>query len=230
MILVFDLDDTLYPEATYVDSGFAAVADMLGPRLGSPPADVHGRLNELLAQHGRGHVFDLLLAEHGVESADLVRECVDAYRAHSPAIALGDDVRVMLECLAGLPGQRLYLVTDGDPDVQARKIAALGVAPLFTGIYRTWAFGRDAGKPSLHCFELIREREQCAWADLTYVGDDPSKDFVGLRRVGARTVRVHTGRCAAVQAEPGFDADEHVDSVTDVPALLGIGLAPDSGG
>ena len=35
-ILVFDLDDTLYPELSYVHSGFRAVAAFLGPVLGVP--------------------------------------------------------------------------------------------------------------------------------------------------------------------------------------------------
>lgn len=227
MILVFDLDDTLYDESTFVDSGFAAVAAMLSPRLGTPPSILHERLRSLLLTHGRGHLFDLLLAEYGGEDPDLVRECVSTYRTHTPAISLTDPVRAML---AGLAGHRLYLVTDGDPDVQARKIAALGIAPYFAETYRTGAYGPDAGKPSLTCFELIRAREKCAWPDIAYVADDPSKDFVNLRKVGARTIRVHTGRCAQATAERGFDAEEHVDTVTEVPALLGVELERPQGG
>ena len=35
-VLVFDLDDTLYPELSYVHSGFRAVAAFLSPLLGVP--------------------------------------------------------------------------------------------------------------------------------------------------------------------------------------------------
>lgn len=227
MPLVFDLDDTLYDESTFVDSGFRAVASMLAGRLDTSSDSLHTRMTELLQEHGRGAVFDLLLGEHGVVNPALVQECVAAYRAHEPDIRLADPVRAML---ARLAPQGLYLVTDGDPDVQARKILALGLSPYFVESYRTWAFGRAAGKPSLHCFGLIREREACDWTELTYIADDPRKDFVNLRRVGARTIRVHTGRFAEVVAEPGFDAELHARSVTDVPALLGIGLAGPSGG
>lgn len=219
MILVFDLDDTLYDESTFVESGFGAVARMLAPRLEVPPHVLQARMRELLRDHGRGRVFDLLLAEHGDIDPALVEECVRAYRGHVPDIALAPGVR---EMLAGLTHEHLYLVTDGDPDVQGRKIAALGLEPYFVEMFRTWSFGPDAGKPSLHCFTLIRERENCDWPDITYVGDDPSKDFVSLRAVGARTVRVHTGRCADAVADAGYDADEHVAAVTDVPSLLGI--------
>lgn len=225
MILVFDLDDTLYDEATFVDSGFDAVAHLLSPTLGASAHELHERMRDLLAEYGRGQVFDRLLDEHAVADPDVVAACVAAYRSHIPAITLAAPVRDMLAALSARPGQPLYLVTDGDPGVQGRKIEALGLAPYFAETYRTWSFGRAAGKPSLHCFELIREREHCSWADMVHVADDPSKDFVSLRKVGARTIRVHTGRCAAVEAAPGFDAAQHADTVTDVPTLLGIDLA-----
>ena len=36
-VLVFDLDDTLYPEISYVHSGFRAVAAFLSPLLACRP-------------------------------------------------------------------------------------------------------------------------------------------------------------------------------------------------
>ena len=221
MIVVLDLDDTLYHEATYVDSGMRAVAAFLAPRLAVPPDALADDLRRVLARDGRGAVFDTVLAERGVHDDALVAACVEAYRAHSPQIALRDDVRAMLVALAPYGP---YLVTDGDPGVQQRKIDALGIEPLLAGTYRTWVYGRDAGKPSLHCFELIRERTGVSWAELAYVADDPSKDFVSLNGVGATTVRVHRGRCSNVVAAPGFDALLHVDDVTQAPAALGLDL------
>ncbi len=221
MIVVLDLDDTLYDEATYVDSGMRAVAAFLAPRLGEPVETLTDDLRRVLARDGRGAVFNAVLAEHGGDDPVLVAACVEAYRTHTPALAMRDDVRAMMGALAPYGP---YLVTDGDPGVQQRKVDALGIAPLFAGTYLTWAYGPAAGKPSLHCFELIRSREDVAWTDLAYVADDPSKDFVALNEVGATTVRVHRGRHAHVEAAPGFDARLHVDDVTDAPAALGLAL------
>lgn len=219
MILAFDLDDTLYDERTFVYSGFRAVANMLEPLVGIGTQVLQDRMRHLLDEHGRGRVFDDLLGELDRGSVDLVGECVTVYRSHSPTIAPFPGVDSML---ASLAGRSLYLVTDGDPEVQARKIDALGIAASFAEIFRTWALGRSSAKPSLACFDIIREREACEWSDLVYIADDPSKDFVSLRAVGARTVRVHSGRFAATVAAPGFDAEFHVDRVTDAPGLLGI--------
>lgn len=221
MIVVLDLDDTLYDEAAYVDSAMRAVGGFLASRLDEPAAAIVDDLRRVLARDGRGAVFDTVLAERGVVDPALVAACIRAYREHEPDIALRDDVRAMLATLAPLGP---YLVTDGDPGMQQRKIDALGVEPYFAGVYRTWAFGREAGKPSLHCFELIRERTGAGWTDLAYVADDPSKDFVSLNAVGATTVRVHRGRCATAVAAPGYDALLHVDDVTQAPAVLGLNL------
>lgn len=221
MLLVFDLDDTLYDEASFVDSGFRAVADMLTPRLGADPDLLTARMHALLVEHGRGRVFDLLLAEYGTHDPALVTGCVLTYRSHEPRIALRARVEAMLRGLAAA-GHRLYVVTDGDASVQRHKAAALGLDQLVIAVYPTWERGLDAAKPSLACFELIREREGAAWSDLVYVADDPSKDFVGLNAVGATTVRVHSGRFAGAAAADGYDARLHVGDVVEVPALLGL--------
>lgn len=221
VILVLDLDDTLYDESTFVDSGFAAVAQFLSTTVDEPATELHARMQDLLAEHGRGRVFDLLLASAGIpasEAQTLVPQCVEVYRTHEPAIALSPEVSLLLDELSSrFP---LYLVTDGDPDVQARKIAALRLTPYFRECFRTWAFGREAGKPSLTCFEMIRAREGGTWADLVYVGDDPSKDFVGLRGVGARTIRVLTGRFRDIVADEDHEADVAIPDITQLGSVL----------
>lgn len=224
MILVLDLDDTLYDERTFVDSGFAAVSRYLEPILGQPRDVLNRGMQRALAAYGRGHVFDQVLHEYGVadpQASALVGECVDVYRSHVPEIHLRPEVRDLLERLS--VAYPLYLVTDGDPDVQGRKIDALKLAPFFRECFRTWSFGREAGKPSLHCFELIRAKEGVAWRDIVYVGDDPSKDFIRLREVGARTVRVLTGRCREDPADAAHEADLRIADVLGLEALIDTG-------
>jgi putative hydrolase of the HAD superfamily len=73
-VYVFDLDDTLYEERTYVVSGFRAVAGFLSDRFG---VDFHESLEWMLAElekAGRGRIFNRLLVERGLYSARLVRE------------------------------------------------------------------------------------------------------------------------------------------------------------
>ena len=57
MIIVFDLDDTLYDERTYVMSGFAAVAEMLHDRFGWPVAASLGFMKRELQARRPRHGF-----------------------------------------------------------------------------------------------------------------------------------------------------------------------------
>ena len=109
-VLVFDLDDTLYPELSYVHSGFRAVAAFLSPLL-EVPADTlaAGMIAEEAAQ-GRGQVFDNVLRHYGRWTKALVAACLRTYRQHRPELALYPDA---VRCLTRFAGYPLYLVTDG---------------------------------------------------------------------------------------------------------------------
>lgn len=212
MIPIFDLDDTLYDEASYVRSGFGAVARWGEERFGQDAAESLAEMEALLAGNGRGRVFDDWL--RGRAS---VHEAVKVYRHHEPEISLLPSAHGVLDRLAGQP---LYLVTDGHKVVQAKKVAALGIADRFRHCYLTNRYGRASAKPSLRCFELICRREKSEWEGLVYIGDNPAKDFVSLNRAGAHTVRVLTGRHAEDPAPAGYEARHRITSLNELAALL----------
>ena len=87
MIPIFDLDDTLYPERTYVESGFKSVSAMLYDEYSWDQRQSMRHMLDTLQQKGRGAVFNDLLHSHGVFSARLVQLCVQTYRQHLPEIA-----------------------------------------------------------------------------------------------------------------------------------------------
>ena len=215
-ILIFDLDDTLYPERSYVDSGFLAVATHLQVQRGWPATNSLAFMKQVLQREGRGAVFNRLLAIHGERRRSAVVDCVNIYRHHAPEITLIDSARDLLSHLA----PPLYLVTDGHKLVQQQKVKALGIEPLFTKVFITHRYGVRHAKPSTHCFERIRARERCDWCDMVYVGDNPAKDFVNLTPLGVRTVRVLTGEHRLVIAKPGHDALHVIDTLDQLPVCL----------
>jgi putative hydrolase of the HAD superfamily len=214
IIPVFDLDDTLYDELTYVRSGFRAVAEWGVERLGLDADQSYAKLNHLLETEGRGRIFDRWL-----EGRAPVRDAVRVYRHHAPNIAIWESALRILDALQDRP---LYLITDGHKIVQAKKLAALGIGSRFRHAYITHRYGIAHAKPSLYCFELIRQRQRCEWNDLVYVGDNPSKDFVNVNKAGAHTVRVLTGQHRHVAAKPGFDARHRIASLDELPGLLKV--------
>lgn len=224
-ILIFDLDDTLYPERTYVESGFQAVAAHLQEQCGWPAASSLAYMKQVLQSEGRDYVFNKLLAHYGDIRRSSVVDCVKVYRHHSPNICLPEATRNFLRSLA----PPLYLVTDGHKCVQQLKVRALGIEPLFAKVFITHRYGVRHAKPSIYCFERIRARECCDWSDLVYVGDNPAKDFVNLTPLGVRTVRVLTGEHRKVIARSGYDALYVIDNLDQLPDCLpDLSLRPES--
>ena len=216
MIPIFDLDDTLYPECLYVESGFLAVALELEKKFGWSVKDSIKHMRGTLTCEGRGFIFDRLLASKGLLNSSRVKECVNTYRRHKPTIKLAPMVRDVLSNLSVRP----YLVTDGHKLVQQNKVDALGLKPLFQKIYITHRYGICHAKPSTYCFSLIRERESCEWRDMFYVGDNPAKDFVNLNLLGVHTIRIITGEHSEVVAQPSFDARHKISSLNELDNII----------
>jgi putative hydrolase of the HAD superfamily len=212
-VLVFDLDDTLYPELSYVHSGFRAVAAFLSPQLGVAAETLAAALIAEEAEHGRGQVFDTVLKQHGRWSKALVQACLRTYRQHQPQLRLAADAE---RCLARFADWPLYIVTDGHKEVQARKVAALGVAARVRHAYLTNRYGRHRAKPAPHVFELICRREKVAPGQVLYVGDNPRKDFVGIKPLGFRTVRILRGNYAHLEADAAHEADRRIHSLDEL--------------
>lgn len=212
-VLVFDLDDTLYPELSYVHSGFRAVATFLSPLLDAPAETLTAGMIAEEAAHGRGQVFDNVLRRHGRWRKALVTACLRTYRRHRPELALYPDAE---RCLARFAEWPLYLVTDGHKEVQARKVAALGLAGRVRHAYLTNRYGRHRAKPDPHVFELICRREGVAPSEVTYVGDNPRKDFVGIKPLGFHTVRILRGNYAHIAADAAHEAGRSIHSLDEL--------------
>lgn len=209
MILVFDLDDTLYPEISYVHSGFWAVANAMYDLHGWDQRESFDIMVDTLRASGRGKVFDSLLSAHNLLSRRLVLNCLSVYRKHSPAIFLPKESQEFLRSWPAKP----YLVTDGNKLVQANKVTALDLWGRFSRVFVTHRYGLHHAKPSTYCFQLIKNIEGCDWSDMVYVGDNPAKDFVGLNALGAKTVRVLTGEHAITKAKSGYDAQVSIEGI-----------------
>lgn len=217
MVLIFDLDDTLYDERTFVESGFRAVAQWGKERFGWDADQSVATMCATLDSDGRGAVFNRWLAENGITKKSAIADCIRVYRYHTPNISASNATLAILSNLIHHP---LYIVTDGHKLVQANKIQALGITKFFRHCYITHRYGVASAKPSLRCFELIKSREKCDWRDMTYIGDNPSKDFVSLNKIGAQTIRVKTGIHANVSANSGFEAQHVIDDLHQLSNLL----------
>jgi putative hydrolase of the HAD superfamily len=221
VILVFDLDDTLYPERQFALSGFAAADRWAQTALGV--TGLAADLTRLLDQGHLGQVFRLALAErvpnHRPEHVDGL---IGAYRSHVPRLTLFEDAAWALSHFGG--HTKLGLITDGSHGVQQSKVEALGVATHFHHIVYTGSLGRAFFKPHRQGYELIAAALGSGKERFVYVGDNPAKDFVAPNALGWVSVmvdrpgvkRIH----AAATAAPDGAPQHTVRSLTELPAVL----------
>lgn len=169
--VVFDLDDTLYPESQYVMSGFKAVAQYVESK--TAHRDQFIELKKLFDED-RTNVFDrLIIKEKLLITKD---ELHRIYINHAPSINLFEDA---LPFLGKLSQQKIKMgiITDGRPIQQKNKISALKIEHFFEKIIITDEIGLDFRKPHPLVFQKMKEALNVDYEEMLYVGDNPSKDF-----------------------------------------------------
>lgn len=220
-VVVFDLDDTLYEELTYVKSGFHAVAKYLSEELKLSSDMLFAWMCQRLQTHGRGTVFNDVLHEFGGYSKARVKKSLSVYRLHKPNIVLPKET---VECLEALKTYALYIVTDGNKIVQHNKLCALGVHDKVKHCYVTHRYGVKHAKPSPYCFHHIIKKEKVDPNQVVYIGDNPRKDFVGIKPLGFHTIRIMTGDHRNLSLANEYEADFKINSLVGLPTLIQKGL------
>ena len=119
---------------------------------------------------------------------------------------------------------RLGLVTNGRPDIQARKIAALGLAPLVDAVVIAAEHGSGRGKPEAAPFLAGCAALGVTPAQAVFVGDDLACDIAGAHAVGMATIWLPASVSARPDAAAAL-ADLMLPSLAGVPAAVGPLLA-----
>lgn len=175
-VVVFDLDDTLYPERAFVRSGFRAVARFIEQQCA---VCVHERIRELAAANG--DPFGSLIAEFRLPLS--TSQLLEVYRTHIPELKLAAEVEELLTSLRAT-GHSVGIMTDGRSITQRNKIRALGLDEWVDEILISEEFG--SAKPAERNYRYFEGR--FLRRKLTYVGNDPTKDFVTANRLEWQTI------------------------------------------
>ncbi len=212
--VIFDLDDTLYPEKSYCLSGYRAVADHIGGD--------YELLKELFIESPK-MVFNRYFERLGInyEKEDILK-LIGIYRGHKPEIEFFPDAVATIKALKE-KGMRLGIVSDGFAEAQRQKVKALGCDKYFEKIILTDEIGRDAWKPSAKGFELLEKEFGVRADEMIYVGDNPSKDFYLKITAGVKTARI-TREDGVYRDTPYFEdvhEDYSLESLTDLVEITG---------
>jgi putative hydrolase of the HAD superfamily len=218
-IIVFDVDDTLFPEREFVRSGFQAVGEWILNKYAVP--GFFEVAWKFFAQGNRGKIFNLVLAEIGIEDdPQIIQELIQIYRKHKPQISLYSDARWAIDYFKG--HKKLGAITDGYLTTQRNKVEALRIANSFDTIIYSDEYGRENWKPSPVPYLKVMELTGFQGSECVYVGDNPHKDFVTAKKLSWRTVQIdrQNGEYSKTPAAPGYEADRTILSLTELETML----------
>ena len=206
--VIFDLDDTLYPERAYAFSGFAAVASAFKDLLGDP-SETTGQMQQLFESEHRRRVFNELLDRRGIPGdQQLVDRMIETYRTHRPTITLHPDADRILTRLRGR--YKLGLISDGPSVSQWAKIDALGLRSRLDEIiitsdleaFRTSSSGTPLSSPLDKGGKRGVDRRTGTG---TALSTDYAKPHPGAFEQMAKRLDVQPGQCAYVADNPAKD-------------------------
>ena len=212
-VIVFDLDDTLYPSQEYLESGFRAVARYAGEKYGIDPEESYAYMRILYSRYGEREVLGRTVCYFSLEPNAII-EFVSVFRDHNPSLALFPGYRKVLQNLGDL--FTLGLLVDGDPEVQARKIRVLRIQRLFKNIMYVGKYSEAKWKPNPFCFTLMARVLGHHPRELVYVADNPLTDFLGAKKAGFYTLRVLTGELKDKNVPMEFEAHRRIKDITEI--------------
>lgn len=213
MIIIFDLDNTLFDEKEFIKSGFEAVSCFMENSWQIPRRKSLIDLESFFNKDGRGRIFDSVLKKNGHYSKTNVKKCLSIYRTHKPVIHLYPDAERCLKRLNKLP---LYIVTDGNKMVQDKKIEALRLREKIKKVVITYRHGIKNSKPSPYCFLKIAKWENANPREIIYIGDNPTKDFVGIKPHGFKTIRLRRGEHSNLRLSNEHEAHRDIYSLDEL--------------
>ncbi len=216
MIIIFDLDDTLYSRQSFVNEAIKNIVDfvyLINKK--KSKKTLFKILSKIYKNSNIQLKLDFFLKEIFL-SKKYLKDCINIFRYSKKKLSLYRDAQNILKIYK----KKCYFITDGNKLVQNNKIKKLGIKKFFKKILITNNYGIKYQKPSLFCFKKIKEIEKCSFDQMVYVGDNPKKDFVNCNKVGMLTVRLLRGEFKTLKVARNFDAKYKIKNFKEVIKLF----------
>lgn len=191
--VVFDMDDTLYPEREYLISGFKKISDFFYVEYG-----INGVAEVLLElfDTDKKRVYERFLDKIGkINDNDLLAKMIEIYRENKPAeLHFFNDVLPLFSRLKK-NHIKIGVITDGRVDGQQNKVDALSLSTYAECIILTEKFGGEIyRKPHPISFINMAQKLEIDYTEMLYVGDNPVKDFAISEVLPIKTVEIERDR------------------------------------
>jgi putative hydrolase of the HAD superfamily len=172
--LIFDLDDTLYNELSFLKSAYWNICFNLKP---TEAKLLYSQVFSLYRNGGNPFLFLSDTFKIPVE------QLLNMYRKHIPTLDLFPGVLDTFNKVKEKNG-KLGIVTDGREITQTNKLKSLGILEYIDYYVISERVGSE--KPNPKNFELIENELKVE--NYYYFGDNFKKDFIAPRKMGWHTV------------------------------------------
>lgn len=187
-LVIIDLDDTIYSEYDFIQSGFRYVAEYISSYSNYSVDFLIGKMNNFF-NVDKKTVFDQLIDFlKGNEDLSL-KKLIELYKFHTPRIKPYDDfydLSVKLE----RSGIKLVLLTDGDLIQQKNKVEGLKIEKYFKKIYYSDTYGIHYYKPNPKIYLEIINDQKVNSNEVIVIGDNPNKDFYCKKTLGFIAIQI----------------------------------------
>jgi len=190
MVIVFDLDNTLYDEKRHLLFAFKKISKYIHEKYRIDKDEIYYFLLEKIYEEDPTYpILSKLIKKYNLPSDEL-NILLEIYYKAINIISLYKGITDLLKMLK--EKETLVLLTDGNPELQKLKIDKLGIKHLFDEIIITdLQFGKVHRKPSPVPFIYIQEKYRDE--KFIFIGDNIFKDFVSPNRLNWITVRIRKG-------------------------------------
>ena len=172
-VVVFDLDDTLYPEADYVESGVRYVCAQINSLCG---IDCYETIRAQRLQDVKLDWLSLACELTGLKPS-VKESLLWMYRLHLPDINLSKNCSVSLAKIKSV-ALAVAVLTDGRIVTQKFKLASLGLSHYPAYISEDYG----SAKPAPDRFQAIQKDFPAE--KYVYVADNVHQDFLGCNPLG----------------------------------------------
>lgn len=169
-VIVFDLDDTLYNEISYLKSAYQEIAQKVDANKWEM---LYAKMFSLY-RCGE-NVFQYISKQYSID----VQKLISLYRNHVPNIEPFNGVSTLFGDIKKAEG-KIGLITDGRSRTQRNKLESLGLIKYFDEIIISEEIGSE--KPNEANYKAIEK----AFPDCIYyyIADNIRKDFIAPNELG----------------------------------------------
>ena len=215
-IVLFDLDNTLYDVRQYFKGAFQELAAYISRKHPISQRTACQVLKDIWKQKTSmyPYLFNDVVKVLNLDERE-VKKMIDIFNLHEGKLQPYPHLLSMMKKLKK-QGCKLGIVTDGTIQRQKRKVRSLRIRRFFDAVVFTKELG--GSKQSILPFQKVLHDLHGDSSHTFFVGDNPSLDFQGPKKLGIVTMRLLQGEFRSIPSNVFVDYE--IKNLKEIPPLV----------